>query len=155
MKVKDIMSNMVITVSKYDSIKTAAKKMAEFDIGMLVVTTDSNEVLGVVTDRDIVIRYIVKEIEDGTVEDAMTHHYIGIPEDEDIKKAIDIMGEYQLKRLVVTDKNNKALGVLSLSDIASTKFTNQFVNEALYEISIPNPQKEKPLKYLRVDDFPL
>lgn len=155
MKVKDIMSKDVVTISKFDSIKTAAKKMDEYDIGMLVVVNDNNEVLGVLTDRDIVVRYIVKNIEDGIVDDAMTHHYIGIPKDEDIKKAIEMMGEYQLKRLVITNQENKPIGVLSLSDVARARYTNKFVNETLYEISIPNPQKEKPLKYLRVDDFPL
>lgn len=155
MKVKDIMTKDVISVSKFDSIVSAAKKMKDYDIGMVVVVDDKNEVLGVLTDRDIVIRAVYKNNIEGFVDDVMTPNPACIEPEEDVKKAIETMGEYQLKRLVVTNKAKKAVGVVSLSDIARIRHTNKFVNETLYEISIPNPQKEKPLKYLKVDDFRL
>lgn len=155
MKVKDLMTKSVIKVSKYDSIVSAAKLMKDYDIGMVVVCDDKNEILGVLTDRDIVIRAVYDNKIDGFVDSVMTPTPVTILKDEDIKKAIEMMGEYQLKRLIVTDEARKVIGVLSLSDVARGRYSNKFVNETLYEISIPNPQKEKPLKYLEVDDFRL
>lgn len=155
MKVKDLMTKDVVTVLKFDSIISAAKKMKDNDIGMVVVVDDRNEVLGVLTDRDIVIRAVFINAIDGFVDDIMTPNPATITPNEDITKALEMMGEYQLKRLVVTNDAKKVVGVLSLSDIARSHYTNKYVNETLYEISIPNPQKEKPLKYLKVDDFRL
>lgn len=155
MKVKDLMSKNVITITKFDSIISAAMKMENHDIGFLVITNDKNEVLGVLTDRDIVIRGVIENNIQGIVDDVMTYDSIKINEDEEVTKAIELMGENQIKRLVVVDNTKKAIGVISLSDIARNKYTNKLVNEALYEISIPNPQKDKPIKFLRVDDFPL
>ncbi|MFA7435095.1 MAG: CBS domain-containing protein [Bacilli bacterium] len=155
MKVKDLMTKSVITVSKFDSIVSVAKKMKDYDIGFVVVVDDRNEVLGVITDRDIVLRSVTENKIDGFVDDIMTPDCVGISKIEDIKKAVEMMGDYQLKRLVVTDEAKKAIGVLSLSDIARARNSNKYVNETLYEISIPNPQKDKPLKYLEVDDFRL
>jgi len=155
MKVRDLMTKDVVTAFKYDSIVSVAKKMKEFDIGMIVIVDDKKEVLGVVTDRDIVVRAVSINAIDTFIEKIMTYDPVCIYPSEDITKAMEIMGEYQIKRLVVTDETKKIVGILSLSDIARSHHTNKLVNETLYEISIPNPQKEKPLKYLKVDDFRL
>lgn len=155
MKVKDLMTKNVITVSKFDSIVSAAMKMKEYDIGIVVVVDDRGEVLGVLTDRDIVTRAVTKNKIDGFVDDIMTPDCIGISKDDNIKKVIDMMGGYQVRRIVVTDETKKVIGIISLSDIARARGANKYINETLYEISIPNPQKDKPLKYLEVDDFRL
>jgi predicted transcriptional regulator len=109
-----------------------------------------------VTDRDIVVRGICKGISaDEPVEKVMTNHCVSIRRDESAVKALEMMGEYQVRRIVVTNEENKLAGVISLGDFAMVKTTNKLVNEILYEISIPNPQREKPLKYLEVEDYPL
>lgn len=155
MKVKDIMTKNVITATKYDSIISAAIKMKNYDIGLIVIVDEKDEVLGVLTDRDIVIRAVIDNMIDGFVHEIMSNNVIGVSKNDDIEKAIAIMGEYQVKRLVVYSEAKKIEGVLSLSDIARGRYSNKYINETLYEISIPNPQKEKPLKYLEVDDFRL
>lgn len=155
MKVKELMTKKVITIDKEDSIINAAKKMKDHDIGILVIINEKREVLGVITDRDIVIRSISRGNINATVDEAMTHDSIRINKNEEIVKALETMGDYQIKRLVVVDDDLKLVGIISLSDLALGKYTNKLVNETLYEISIPNPQTEKPLKYLEVDDFPL
>lgn len=156
MKVKDIMTKKVITVKTDDKISTAANLFALYDIGILIVINDNREVLGVLTDRDVVIRGLAKGLDgNNLVEDVMSRASIDIKRDADHTIALEMMGDYQIRRLVVTNDDGKLCGVLSLSDLARGKHTNKFVNETLYEISIPNPQKDKPLKFLRVDDFPL
>lgn len=155
MKVKELMTKKVITIDKEDSIINAAKKMKDHDIGILVIINEKRDVLGVITDRDIVIRSIARGNINTTVDEVMTHDSIRINKNEEIVKALETMGDYQIKRLVVVDDDLKLVGIISLSDLALGKYTNKLVNETLYEISIPNPQTEKPLKYLEVDDFPL
>lgn len=156
MKIKELMTKKVITAKKSDPISKIAKLMANFDIGMVVIINDSRDVLGVVTDRDIVIRALsMNKFNDPPVETVMTNHCVNINRNESAVRALEMMGEYQVRRLVVTNEENKLAGVVSLADLALVKSTNKLVNETLYEISIPNPQKEKPLKYLEVDDYRL
>lgn len=156
MKVKEIMTKKVVTAKKSDRISQVAKLMTDYDIGMVVIINDTRDILGVVTDRDIVVRGICKGISaDEPVEKVMTKHCVSIRRDESAVKALEMMGEYQVRRIVVTNEENKLAGVISLGDFAMVKTTNKLVNEILYEISIPNPQGEKPLKYLEVEDYPL
>lgn len=156
MKVKEIMTKKVVTAKKSDRISQVAKLMTDYDIGMVVIINDTRDILGVVTDRDIVVRGICKGISaDEPVEKVMTNHCVSIHRDESAVKALEMMGEYQVRRIVVTNEENKLAGVISLGDFAMVKTTNKLVNEILYEISIPNPQREKPLKYLEVEDYPL
>ena len=156
MKVKELMTKKVITVKKNDSIITCANLMREHELGLLVVINDKREILGVITDRDIVIRLVTQgDSLEKTVDEVMTHTSVVINKDEDISHAISKMGDYQLKRLPVNNDEEKLVGIVTLSDIAICKYTNPSVSEVYYEISLPNPQKEKPLKYLGADDFPL
>lgn len=156
MRVKEIMTKKVVTAKKSDRISQVAKLMTDYDIGMVVIINDTRDILGVVTDRDIVVRGICKGISaDEPVEKVMTNHCVSIRRDESAVKALEMMGEYQVRRIVVTNEENKLAGVISLGDFAMVKTTNKLVNEILYEISIPNPQREKPLKYLEVEDYPL
>lgn len=155
MKVKDLMTKKVITTQKDENVSRVAELMSDYDIGFIVVTNDQREVLGVVTDRDITIRAVSRKNYNAKVEDVMTRACVDINKNEDITKALEMMGEYQIRRLVVTNDERKLVGVVSTADLARGKFTNKLVNEILYEISIPNPQKDKPLKYLEVDDYPL
>jgi CBS domain-containing protein len=156
MKVKELMTKKIVTASKDDTISRVSELMSDYDIGFVVFVNENREPLGVVTDRDIVIRGISRrKSPDSPVEEVMTHSCIDIHRDEDAKKALDMMGNYQIRRLVVTNEEKRLVGIVSLSDLARGKYTNKLVNETLYEISIPNPQKDKPLKFLEVDDYPL
>jgi len=156
MKIKELMTKKVLTAKKTDKISHIAMLMADFDVGMIVIVNDFREVLGVVTDRDIVIRALGQgKFEDITAETVMTHHCVDINKNENAIRALEMMGEYQVKRLVVINDEKKLVGVVSLSDLALGKYTNKLINETVYEISIPNPQKQKPLKYLEVDDYRL
>jgi signal-transduction protein with cAMP-binding, CBS, and nucleotidyltransferase domain len=156
MKVKELMCKKIVTASKFDTISYVSELMSDYDIGFVVIVNENREPLGVVTDRDIVIRGISRgKSPSRPIEEVMTHACIDINREEDCLKALEIMGEYQIRRLVITNENKRIVGIISLADLARGKYTNKLVNETLYEISIPNPQKDKPLKFLEVDDYPL
>lgn len=156
MKAKDLMTKNVITLKKENTISEAVVKMINNDIGLIPVIDDEKKILGVITDRDILIRTIGKaSTVDKTVEDVMTHTYVGVKEDEDIKTVLQVMGDYQLRRLLVVNEDDFLVGIITLGDIAINKQTNKILNECIRNIYMPNPQKDKPLRYLEVDDFPL
>lgn len=115
-KVKDIMTKKVITASKDDTFYKVAILMKENDIGFVPIMEDNN-LIGVITDRDIVIRGIAnKENHDSKIDKYITPKVVTIDKNASINEASKIMAEKQLKRLLVTD-NDKLVGVLTLFDI--------------------------------------
>ena len=142
MKVKDLMCKKVVTAKRSDKILDAIKLLEKNDIGMLVIINDDRKIEGVLTDRDI-------------LNDVMTHTSVVINKDEDITSLIKKLADYQLRRLPVTNEKDELVGIVTISDIAICKQTQNFLGNTFREICLPNPQTEKPLKYLKVDDFPL
>jgi len=120
MKVKKIMSKSIIAANASTSISEVCRNMKEYDIGFIPIQ-NNDDFVGVITDRDIVIRAISKgaDIND-SVEKYITNHIISINSNADVGDAIELMSEEQVKRLLVEEKG-KIIGILSLSDILSIK----------------------------------
>ncbi len=102
------------------TLSEASHKMRVLDVGMLPVY-DGSRVLGVVTDRDIVVRGVAYGMDPATtpVERVMTPHAQSCFVDEDIGTAVRKMEEQQVRRLIVTDRIGVMVGVISLGDIAA------------------------------------
>lgn len=122
MKVKDMMTRNVEVIQPSDSLQMAAQKMRDRDIGFLPVY-EGDELIGVVTDRDIAIRAIA----DGTNPNAIvgremvTSPVVYCFDDQDVEEAARLMRENQIRRLIVLDrKNDQPVGVISLGDLAGT-----------------------------------
>lgn len=157
MKVKDLMSNNIIYATDKNTLKDASSLMKTYDIGFLPIKKD-NDYIGVITDRDIIIKAIGnrKNI-DTYINEIMTNKIISIDREEDIKEALKLMSDYQIRRLMVVHKENY-VGVLSLSDILSVNLdcnvleyiTNIYMptNSSFYSNEINLPQAE-------IDDFEL
>lgn len=135
MKVKDIMSSKVSFVEPSAKITDIAMMMSQQDIGSVPVVSNGS-VLGIITDRDIVIRAVAekKDIQQVTAESIMTDDPITIEENGDINQAADLMAEYQIKRLPVTSKG-KLVGILALGDLAIEHIHMDEAGEALSGIS--------------------
>ena len=143
MKVKELMTKKVITVSKDTKLSEVARLYAKYDIGFVVVINSERTCLGVVTDRDIVIRGLARGLAgDGIVEEVMTPVVVDIHRDENVRRALEMMGENQIRRLVVINDDKKLCGVVSLSDLARGKYTNKYINEILYDFN-PEPPNRK------------
>lgn len=136
MIVKDIMSSSVVSVNTNQSVTEAAKLMSNYNIGSVPVVAE-NSVLGIITDRDIVLRCIAKEISanDCKVGDIMSTGATYVTSDQPVYDAIKLMASHQVRRLPVID-NGKLLGIVSLADIARERCTPE-IAEALSEISLP------------------
>lgn len=135
MKVKDVMTRKVDFVTTDYTLQQVAEKMKEMDVGEFPVLI-GEEAVGIVTDRDIVIRGIAHGYDPkvGKVVEAMTEGIISCNEEDEIEKAAKIMASHKIRRLSVTDENGKMSGVVSLGDLAQ-KLDKSMVGEVLMEIS--------------------
>jgi CBS domain-containing protein len=114
MKVRDAMAKTVSTAAPQDTLGKVAKLMKKEDAGFIPVTAKDKRLLGVVTDRDIVIRCVAEghnPIEE-PIESAMTKDPITVSPEDDIAKAAELMGRAEVRRLPVVE-GDKLVGVLS------------------------------------------
>ena len=116
-----ICSRVVVTALPGELVGVAARRMAEHDVGTLVVIKDkvSREAVGIVTDRDIAIRCVAGGLdpEQALVSTIMTTPVRAIDEDMPIEDAITRMAEAKARRLIVTGKVGELVGILSLDDV--------------------------------------
>ena len=138
MQLKDIMTRDIEAVGPGTTMKEAADRMAELDVGFLPICEGSNP-LGVVTDRDLVVRGIAagRDPQRTQVADIMSLDVETLPEDTDVREAARLMKEKQIRRVVVDDGQGHVRGVISLGDLAVDTQDEGVYAEALEEISRP------------------
>ncbi len=131
MRVREIMTRDFEMIGPEEPVIEAAKKMRVLNVPVLPVGGD-NAVIGMITDRDIVVRVAAngKKAKNVMVKDAMSPQIVSCLQDEDIEDAIKIMRIKQVARLLVFDEDNNVVGVLSLGDIAA-KTDLKISNKAL------------------------
>ncbi|NBJ14909.1 MAG: CBS domain-containing protein [Dehalobacter sp. 4CP] len=135
MRVMDIMSTDVSWVDPAAKVADIAKIMRDKDIGAVPVV-QAGKVLGIITDRDIVLRVIAsnKDVNQMTAEQCMTVDPICIDGTQDIDTVAETMAEYQVKRLPVLNKG-QIIGVIALGDLAIENIHINEAGEALNGIS--------------------
>lgn len=135
-KVNEIMTRNVVTVSPEDNVFEVAVKMKEHDTGFIPVCEQgSDRLLGVITDRDLVIRGIAEKHPGSTaVEKVMTRGLRTATPDTSVDEAAELMAEQQIRRLPVTE-GDRLLGVVSIGDLAVRGIFADNAGEALSEIS--------------------
>lgn len=126
MKVKDCMCNHVNFVKPNTTVKDCAKMMCECHIGCTPVCNDKNNLVGIVTDRDILLRAVACEKDPckTPVSEIMTTNTYSCDCNSDITEAENIMAEKQVRRIPVME-NDKVIGILTLGDLAANKSVNQ------------------------------
>jgi CBS domain-containing protein len=137
MKVSDIMNRSIQTIQPSTSVFEAAKLMKDGDFGVLPVV-DGQRLVGMLTDRDIAIRFVAEKMDQDTeVQEIMTPDTITCMESDDINQAAFIMGERQIRRIIVMDAQNRISGIVSLADIAKHSATVEHAENVLSEVSQP------------------
>lgn len=136
MEIKECMTKDVDLITPETSIADAAKKMLEDDVGALLVRGD-DRLVGVLTDRDIVIRALAAGLEpSASVGDIMTKKVLYCYDDDSIEAVADNMGKNQIHRLVVLNHDKRLVGIVSLGDL-STKGSTESAAIALCAICQP------------------
>lgn len=123
MKVKDCMCNEVACVNPESTIKDCAKLMCNKHIGCVPVCDSNQNIVGLVTDRDVILRSIAcdKDVSNTPVSDIMTCKVCCCSQDEEVEQAEKTMSEYQIRRLPVVDENNKIIGIITLGDLCANQ----------------------------------
>ena len=138
MRVSDAMTAQVITAAPMDSVRQVAVIMEKIDSGVVPVM-DKGKIVGLVTDRDIVLRVVAKDGDlNGPISAVMSDHIQSCQHDDSLADAAAQMAHHQIRRLVVTNKTGELAGILSLGDIAHD-YGAKVVGQTLEEISVDNP----------------
>jgi CBS domain-containing protein len=118
MQVSDVMTPNVHVVHPEQTLREVATAMAELDIGALPVG-EKNRLVGMITDRDIVIRAIAGGMDPDTkVRVVMSPQVKYCYEDEKVDHVAHNMGDIQVRRLPVMNRDKKLVGIVSLADVA-------------------------------------
>ena len=137
-RLRDVMTPGVEVIHPHATVAEAAAKMRTLDVGVIPVC-DGDRLVGMLTDRDIVIRTIAEQRDpkQTTVTEAMTPHVAYCFEDEEVQKAGMLMVEKQIRRLVVLDRDKRLVGIVSLGDLAVETDNTQLSGEVLEYVSQP------------------
>jgi CBS domain-containing protein len=137
--VADVMTRDVRTLGPNDSVVEAARCMDELNVGVIPVC-DGEKLVGMVTDRDIVVRGVAQqgEVRSMKLADVMSSHVRCARESDDVDQVLSEMAEAQIRRLPVVDGNQRLVGIVSLGDIAAKGGEDEAeVGMSLGDISTP------------------
>lgn len=135
MKVKDIMTRDIAYINPDSKVIEAAQMMQKHNVGSIPVC-DHSGVVGIVTDRDIIVRNIAhgKDPKETPVRDVMTGQVITASPDMEVDEVAQMMASKQIRRVPVVE-NNMIVGMVALGDIATDRRFTMEASEALSEIS--------------------
>jgi CBS domain-containing protein len=142
MKISEVMTREVATVSPDQTAQEAAGFMINANAGSIPVT-EGDRLIGMITDRDIAVRGIAKGHGPSTpVRELMSSGIVCAHVDEDVRDVANKMSEAQVRRLPVIDEQERLCGIVSLGDLArETK--DQTAQEALEGVSQPGGQHQQ------------
>ena len=137
MKIRDVMTRDVDVINPAAMIAEASRRMRDEDIGALPVG-EGDKLVGMVTDRDIVVRAIAvgKDPAKTPVREAMSDQVLYCFEDQSTEEVSANMGENQVRRLPVVNRDKRLVGIVALGDLSSRGATKE-AGAALGEISEP------------------
>jgi len=142
MKVSEVMTRDVQTVSPDQRAREAASFMLSADAGSIPVT-DGDRLIGMITDRDIAVRGVAKGFGPETlVRDLMSNDVVCARHDEEIEDAASRMSKAQVRRLPVIDEQEKLCGIVSLGDL-SRETDSGAASQALEGVSQPGGQHQQ------------
>jgi CBS domain-containing protein len=136
MQVQEIMRPNVHMADPNMTIREAARRMRSNNIGALPVG-ENDRLIGMVTDRDIVVRAIAEDRSPGdtTVREVMSEGVCYCFEDDNVARAAEVMAKYQVRRLPVVDRSKRLVGFVALADIGRSE--DRAAQGALKGISEP------------------
>ena len=137
MRVEACMSSDVRVVSPTETIRNAAQTMKEIDAGFLPVG-ENDRLVGMITDRDIAVRGVAEGRSlDTPVREVMSADVHYIFADESVEHAASRMGELQVRRLPVLNRDKRLVGIISLGDVSRSDGATDDSGAALKEITQP------------------
>jgi CBS domain-containing protein len=136
---QDVMTKNPSCVKPSDTIERAARLMRDEDVGPLPVVQDeaSRKLVGILTDRDIVIRIVAEGRDPRTtrVEEIMATSPVTCQPEDELTRALDLMSEHQVRRIPVVDKAGAVVGIIAQADVATRTRDDEKTGEIVREVS--------------------
>jgi CBS domain-containing protein len=153
MLVKECMTKNVRVISPNKTICDAAQEMRDGDFGSLPVG-ENDRLIGVITDRDIAVRAVAegKSPNDTEIREVMSEGVLYCFEDQSITEVTRNMGDKQVRRLPVLNREKRLVGILSLGDVAQKDNTKDEAEEALSQISGPEHREVEAINHARAQE---
>lgn len=126
MKIKECMNNNVYCLKPENTVQDCAKLMNEKHIGCVPVCDEEKNIVGLVTDRDVILRSIAcdRDTKQTPLSEIMTTKVCCCNSEVEIYEAEDLMCRNQIRRLPIIDDNNKIIGIISLGDLIKNSGVN-------------------------------
>ena len=136
---REIMTTDVSTVTLKDNVYEVAVKMKQEDTGFIPVV-EGKKLIGVITDRDLVIRGFADKKEGSTaIKEVMSDRVVSVSPDTTVDEAAKVMAKEQIRRLPVVE-NGELVGIVSIGDLAVRDKFEDEAGEALSQISEKDKQ---------------
>ena len=134
---RDVMTGNPNAVQPEASLREVARIMREENTGIVPVCDAGGKLLGVVTDRDIVMRTLANDVspDQATARDVMTDDVEAVTPDEELRDVVHLMGEHQVRRIPVVERGDRLVGIISMADVATRADFDEDLQDALEDIS--------------------
>ena len=137
----DVMTPDPTCVAGGDTVTSAAEIMKIEDVGAVPVVDDttSKKLIGIITDRDIVLSVVAekKSPDQVKIEEIMSRNPVTCRPDEDVVNAMDRMAQHQIRRILVVDSKGHVMGIISQADVATRIDLPEKTANVLEDISQP------------------
>ncbi len=132
---REIMTAAVRTASAADPLNAVSTMMRDGDVGSVPIV-DGERLIGIITDRDIVVRAVADgKSPDTPVSEVMTTEIFSVRPDAFVFEAIRLMGDRQIRRVPVVDEDGRLAGIIAMADIALETEDQREIAETLEDIS--------------------
>ena len=135
LRASEIMTKSVRTATREMSLREVAAMMRDGDMGAVPVV-DDGKLIGIVTDRDIVVRAVANgKTADTPISEVMTTELFTVAPDDFVFEAIRLMGDKQVRRIPVVSEDGSLAGIIAIADVALEMEDEKEIAETLEEIS--------------------
>jgi len=140
-RVRDIMTPDPACVTEKDGIVEAVRIMKNEDTGVVPVVDDKRKLIGMITDRDIVVRLVAEGRNplDCKVNEAMTRHVRSVGEEALMDEVLHVMRSANVRRVPVCDQSGRIAGIVSMADLAIETEEKGKVGDVVQDISEARP----------------
>lgn len=141
-KCNDVMTKDPVCCLPEDTVVKAAQLMKNKDIGCIPIIENENarSLIGIVTDRDLALAIVAegRNPKHTTLKDVMTDTIVSCRAEDNLQEVMDVMSDYQLRRMPVVDYENRIIGIVTQADVATRTDQPERTAEVIKGISQPN-----------------
>lgn len=136
MRAKEVMTGNVKMIPSNTTLQVAADLMRQMDVGILPIA-EGGRLVGTLTDRDIAVRAVAKGADPKltSAQEVMSREVISCFEDQDARDVARVMEENKVRRVVVVNRSNEAVGIVSVDDLAFHPETKSLADEIVRQFS--------------------